>query len=363
MNDFKFPRITPKGVLLSVLAVILFLFVYSVTDSAMRRSSSSFGLSSVGDSLLIAPSYTQGQKGYGGGTPPYAAEYDMAYNEGYAVSGSAAREMAPSFMPSPVPSSPPAGDAKLVKSSYLSLLVRNMDEAALAITNIRIRLGGQVGNASFSEYERGVKTGSITIWVPSARFEEAVAEIKKLALRVENDNTNVSDVSAQFVDFTARLKILKAGEEALVELMKRSGKISDVLEVTRELNNTRSQIEQIQGQLDYLSRQVDLSAITISLREEASPASGTDEWRPLGVIREAMKETLVDLTHVVDLLLIFIVRLPMLLLVIAFWWLIIWVLWKASGVLYRRLHRSFLPQSSELPQSPPAPSTSAKKRV
>jgi hypothetical protein len=134
---------------------------------------------------------------------------------------------------------------------------------------------------------------------------------------------------------------LKAGEEALIELMKRSGKVSEVLEVTRELNNTRSQIEQIQGQLDYLSHQVDLSAINISLREEASPASGAAEWRPLTVIKEAMKKSLEDFTNSIDLLLVFLVNLPMLLLMIAFWCLIGWVLWKAAQVLYRRLNRTF----------------------
>lgn len=290
---------------------------------------------------MFAPSPMPSTKGYAG--IPQAMYADDVYNESYDVSGRGV--MVPPTMPVPVPATPPSGDAKLVKSASLSLLVQNMDEVAAQITTLRTRLGGQPGNASFSEYERGVRRGDITIWVPSSRFDEAITEIKKLALRVENESTNVSDVSAQFVDFTARLKNLKAAEEQYVEIMKRSGKISEVLEVTRELNNTRSQIEQIQGQLDYLSRQVDLSAINISLREEASPASGATEWRPLTVVKEATKKSLEDFTNFIDLLLIFLVNLPMLLLTIAFWCLIVWVLWKAAQMLYRRLNQSF-PSSS-----------------
>jgi cell division protein FtsL len=360
MNDVKFPSVTPKGIVLSVLAVVLFLFVYGTASSVMKQSS----LSSVGsfaeDSVMLAPSYVQSNKGYAG-VPPM--DYDGAYNEGYAVSERSAGVSASSFMPSPIPAAPPSGDAKLVKSAYLSLLVKNMDEASLQITALRVRLGGQPGNASFSEYERGVRTGNVTIWVPSARFDEAMVEIKKLALRVENDNTTVSDVSAQFVDLSARLKILKAGEEALVEIMKRSGKISEVLEVTRELNNTRTQIEQIQGQLDYLSRQVDLSSISIALREEATPAGGADEWRPTGVIKEALNETLRDFTRFIDLLLVFIVNLPMLLLVIAFWALLFWIFWKALHMIYRRLHRSFPIVSSQTPvvSTPPSTPIASKK--
>lgn len=363
MNDVKFPSVTPKGVVLSVLAVVLFLFVFGTASSVMKQSS----LSSVGsfaeDSAMLAPSYVQSNKGYAG-SPPMA--YDGAYNEGYAVSERSAGVSAPSFMPSPIPAAAPAGDAKLVKSAYLSLLVKNMDEASLQITALRVRLGGQPGNASFSEYERGVRTGSVTIWVPSARFDEAMAEIKMLALRVENENTTVSDVSAQFVDLSARLKNLKAGEAALVEIMKRSGKISEVLEVTRELNNTRSQIEQIQGQLDYLLRQVDLSSITIALREEATPAGGADEWRPTGVIKEALNETLRDFTHFIDILLIFLVNLPMLILVVLFWALMFWVFWKVLRMIYRRLHQSFPTAPAQTPTiSAPqsAPIASKKTKV
>lgn len=357
MNDVKFPSLTPKNFLLGVIAVMLFLFVYSVTSSMMKHSSvSSLGLSA-GDSVMIAPSYSQGEKGFAGALPSVA--FDGAYNEGYAVLERSKGGVTSSFMPSPVPSTPPLGDAKLVKSSYLALLVKNMDEAVAGITAVRTELGGQAGNASFTEYERGVKTGSVTIWVPSARFDEAVAQIKKLALRVENDNTTVSDVSAQYVDLAARLKNLKAAEAQYVEIMKRSGKISEVLEVTRELNNTRSQIEQIQGQLDYLSRQIDLSSITIALREEASPGSGTNEWRPLGVVKEAMKKTIEDFTHFVDLLLIFLVNLPMLLLVIAFWCLIVWVLWRGLRVLHKRLYQAF----SVPPTTSSNPSASQKGKV
>ncbi len=358
MNDFKFPSITPKGVVLGVIAVTLFLFVYSVSSSMMEQSSMS-SLSSAG---MVTPSYPQGQiqKGYGDAPPFAAPDYNMAYNErGYAVSEGFAGKMAPSFVPSPFPSAPALGDAKLVKSSYLSLLVKNMDEAAEGITRIRTQFGGQAGNASFSEYEHGVRTGNVTIWVPTNVFDGAVVEIKKLALRVENDNTNVSDVSAEFVDLTARLKNLKAAEEQFIALIQRSGKLSDVLEVTRELNNTRSQIEQLQGQLDYLSRQINLSSITIALREEASPISGTDEWRPLGVVKEATKKTLLDFTRFIDMLLVFMIRLPMLLLVIAFWGLIMWGLWKAACFLNGRLHRAF--PDAVVP--PSKPSATTKKGV
>lgn len=245
----------------------------------------------------------------------------------------------PPSLPSSPPS-PPLGDAKIIKSGNLSLLVKNTEETALKIDAIRTSLSGQPGNASFREYSPGVKSGNITIWVPADKFGEAMADIKKLSLRVENESVNVQDVSAQFVDISSRLKNLHAAEAAYVEIMKRSGKISEVLEVTRALNDTRSQIEQLQGQLDYLTRQTALSSIDVYLSQEAIPGAVTNEWRPTTIVKAAAKQALNDLTDFIDMLLVMLVRLPVMLLYLAWWFLIFWLVYRAARFLYHRLKQS-----------------------
>ena len=219
-----------------------------------------------------------------------------------------------SMPPVPGPDNAPAGEEKVIKSASLELTVANVDNAAKEINALRLRVGGQIGNSNFREYSSGSRSGEITIWVPSARFDEAMAELKRLALRVDNESIAASDVSAQFVDLEARLKTLRAAEEQYLEIMKRSGKLSDVLDVTRELSNTRTQIEQIEGRRDYLSRQVALSSISITLTQEASPSDLSDEWRPLAVLKAAAKETLAGLTDFLDDVLVLLVALPLLLL-------------------------------------------------
>lgn len=333
MNDLKFSSITPKRVLVGTLLVVAFVVLYSGLRTIMFGSGE-FSLSSVGQGI-VAPTMGIPSRGVPGTASMDKAAYmesEMGYGGGYANDRIAS--MPPVIIQ---PESPPSGEAKIVRNGTLSLLVKNVDDAATQITTIRTSLGGQPGNASFNDYRSGVRSGNITIWIPSERFDEAMSAIKKLAIRVENENTSIRDVSTQYVDLTARLKNLKSAETQYLEIMKRSGKISEVLEVTRELNNTRLQIEQTQGQLDYLSHQVALSSISITLLEEAVPGSATNEWRPISVIKEAAKDTLNDLTRFIDMLLIFVVKLPLLLLNIAFWFLIIWVLWKAAHYLYRRL--------------------------
>jgi hypothetical protein len=336
MNDLKLPPLTPKRILIGLFMLVAFIFLYSIFSAVFINSqgisskNQVYGTVSQGGFAPSAPSRVstlgmmsasmdKGSDAYGG-------------SEGMVME----RDM---LMPSPLPqNAPPAGSSKIIKNADLALLVRNIDESAAAITQLRARFSGEPGNTSINEYRPGVKTADITIWVPSAHFDEALAEAKKLALRVERENIQVNDVSAQHVDLTARLKNLHVVEAQYAELMKRAGKISDILEVTRELNNTRAQIESIQGQLDYLSRQVALSAIHMTLREEASPGSATNEWRPLTVLKAAAKETLGDMTDLVDTLIVFIVKLPALLLNIALWVFVLWIVWKIGVVVCRKLY-------------------------
>ena len=222
----------------------------------------------------------------------------------------------------------PAGEAKIIRNGSLAMVVLDIDKTAVAIHDIRTRLKGQPGNANFNEYGKGVRAGTVTLWVPSEKFDEAMAEIKKLALQVTSEQVSVSDVSAQFVDLEARLKNLRATEAQYVEIMTRSGTIEEVVSVMRELSSVRSQIEQIEGQLKYLSRQVALSSITVSLIEEVSPGAVSDEWRPTSVIKAALSGTLDDLTRFVDTLLVLLVKFPLFLLQLAFWLLVLWVLYR-----------------------------------
>lgn len=331
MNDTK---ITPKKVLLGAVFVIGFVFLYSYF-SALTQTHMSQGVLGR-DALMMMPTSGYGEGGFGGGRIEMN-KMAMVANEGIPP-----YEVAVDYAPLPTPNpTAPAGVSKIIKNGDLALLVDNIDEVALQITAIRQRLLGQQGNESFSQYTGGGRHGDITLWVPSEKFDEAMLAIKKLALRVDNESVFVQDVSAQYTDLASRLKNLKAAEQQYLVILKQSGKISEVLEVTRALNDTRAQIEQSQGQMDYLSRQVALSSIHVSLTEEANAGAVANEWRPLTVFKLALKGTLTDLTRAVDMFIIVLVKLPVLLLTLLFWGLIVWLCYRGGRALYRRLSPAF----------------------
>jgi hypothetical protein len=249
-------------------------------------------------------------------------------------------------VPVPTPQAPaPQGDRKILRSATLDLLVADTDAAADAVRAVSDTYGGQRGTENFSQYGgEGLRRGTMVIWVPSEHFDAAVKDIKALALRVNTESVQAQDVSAQYVDLTARLKNLRATEAQYQELLSRSGSIEEVLQVTRQLSMTRQEIEQIQGQLNSLSAHVALSAITVHLTPEyavVSPGEVVDEWRPGAVLKAAYHELQQRLIRVSNQLIVWVVvGLPLLvisLVQILFWVALVWFGVLGARRVYRRL--------------------------
>lgn len=181
----------------------------------------------------------------------------------------------------------------IIKTGWLNLVVKDVLEAIGKISKFVEENGGWVVSSNVSELEK-IPSGSITVRVPAEKFNEAMNFFKNLATRVSNERIQAQDITEEYVDLEARLKNLKATEDQLLELMKRTGTISEILEVQRELTNIREQIEQIKGRIQYLEQSVKMSSITVNLAlsEELLPVPPAEKWRPKYVLLQTWKNVL-----------------------------------------------------------------------
>ncbi|MDP3947564.1 MAG: DUF4349 domain-containing protein [bacterium] len=227
---------------------------------------------------------------------------------------------------------------KLVKNGALSILVKAAEEAAREIQSIATRLGGFPADVRVFETAPGTKAGTLTIRVPAERFDEAMAEVKKVAVEVESESVSAKDVTEQYVDLEAQLRNLRAEEAQYLELMKRALIMNDILSVSAKLSDARGRIERIQGQLQYLSRQVDMSTITVNLIAEADVKVFGIRWHPLFVAKQAFREMLSGLTNYINTAVWFVLYLPVLLLWLASFAVLAVIGWR----LFRWLKARFL---------------------
>ncbi|MBC7788988.1 MAG: DUF4349 domain-containing protein [Anaerolineae bacterium] len=164
-----------------------------------------------------------------------------------------------------------------------------VDSLELAIEKVRLlaqRVGGYIANTSIQSGGEQMRAATLEIKLPANRWGEAISGLRPIG-KVEAVNESAEDVGEEFVDLTARVTNARRLEERLVVILAtRTGKLSDVLAVERELARVREEIERHEGRLRYLRTRVAVSTLSVTVHE---PAPIVGEYRGSSVIGEAFK--------------------------------------------------------------------------
>jgi hypothetical protein len=232
-------------------------------------------------------------------------------------------------------------EKKIIKNGELNLYVKSAERVVESIRNLALSLDGFVSNSYIYKTSSGRKSGNVTIRVPAKSFMKAMNDIKQLAEEVESERTSTRDVTEEYIDYQAQLKNLQAEEEQYLEIMDRSFTVEDMLKVSSRLSDVRGRIERIQGKLQYLSRQVDMSTIRITLTADEDVEVLGLRWRPLVVVKRAFKDMLSGLTDYVDAIIVMIFKLPVIILWFTTIVLILALAWRILKWIYRKLFAQY----------------------
>jgi hypothetical protein len=155
----------------------------------------------------------------------------------------------------------------LIRTGSASIEVSKLDPAIIAVRQLASRLGGYVANSSISGGRDQIRSATLELKVPAAKYDQAVSDIGNIG-KVESVNTTAEDVGEEYVDITARVTNSKRLEERLVTLLsKRTGKLEDVLAVERELARVREEIERYEGRLRFLRTRAAVSTLSVTIHE------------------------------------------------------------------------------------------------
>lgn len=201
---------------------------------------------------------------------------------------------------------------KIIQASSLQLLVKDVDEANNQITNVTESIHGEIEKADISGAQGSTRAGEILVRVPAREMDAAVAAFRKNAIRVQSEHRESRDITREYMDSEARLRNLKAEEEQYLALLRRAGSMKDTLQVTEKISEVRGEIEQLQGELNWWSHQVAMSAIHISLAEEPQ-ATVAARWRPVFNAKNNLHEMLLGLGEWVDWVVAFLIDIPLIL--------------------------------------------------
>lgn len=209
-------------------------------------------------------------------------------------------------------------ERKIIRNAELTIEHDAPAEAQRKLSSVAESHGGFVVTSESRQQDaRGAQPAAVSIEmrVPSARFDAAVAEVRALGGSVRHEKTTGRDVTEEYIDLEARLRAQRALEAQFLEIMKRAAKVSDALEVQRELATVRGEIERVEGRRRFLENQSALSTIKITLQTPA-PLVSAETAGFFGGIKEAFGEGLdVAAAIIIGLVRVGVALVPVLLLI------------------------------------------------
>lgn len=161
--------------------------------------------------------------------------------------------------------------AKIVRTADLTVATTAFDADSDALSKLTLQLGGYISSVSVSgeASSRMDRVSYYSLRIPSDKldaFLTGLGGIGRITYRYENS----TDYTTQYSDTTMRLKTQQDKMTRLLELMKQAADVSDLLEVESEIADTQYEIDSLQSSLLTIDRDVDKSAVTVTLQEQSA---------------------------------------------------------------------------------------------
>ncbi|CAL2101739.1 conserved protein of unknown function [Tenacibaculum sp. 190130A14a] len=171
---------------------------------------------------------------------------------------------------------------KLIKKGNVSFETNDLTKTRKHIEESLLKFKGYISEDNQYKSLDNI-TSNLTIRIPSQHFDTFLNELSSAVEKFDHKNISVNDVTEQFLDIEARLAVKKSLEIRYNELLKKAKTVKEILEIERELANVRSEIESMEGRLQYLQNQVSYSTLSIQFyKVELTKSSSTGFWRRLG---------------------------------------------------------------------------------
>jgi hypothetical protein len=169
--------------------------------------------------------------------------------------------------------STPKIEQKIIKEATLRFETDDLEN-----TFNQIQKAVTAGKATIINDSEGKDYGTVfrnlTVKVPSQNFDRFINDISKGVSYFEIKNISAQDVTEQFIDLTSRLNTKKKLEERYLQILQKAVKVSEILEIEKQISVIREEIEAKEGQLKYLQSRVSESTVTIEFYKTTAEKEG-----------------------------------------------------------------------------------------
>jgi len=162
---------------------------------------------------------------------------------------------------------------KITKEASLRFETNDLED-----TFNRIQTAISANKASIQNHSEGKDYDNVyrnlTVRVPSQNFDAFINAISKGVSYFERKDISSQNVTEQYIDLTSRLNTKRKLEERYLQILQKATKISEILEIEKQISAIREEIEAKEGQLKYLESRVSESTVTIEFYKTIAQKEG-----------------------------------------------------------------------------------------
>lgn len=167
----------------------------------------------------------------------------------------------------------PVIQQKIIKQAYLKFETSDLEETFNQIqTAIVINKGSIQSDSQEKSYNNISRT--IIVRVPSEKFDVFLQSISKGVAYFDQKDISSQNVTEEYIDLTSRLNTKRKLEARYLQILQKATKISEILEIEKQISTIREEIEAKEGQLKYLENRVSESTVTIEFYKTIAQKGG-----------------------------------------------------------------------------------------
>ena len=187
------------------------------------------------------------------------------------------------------PSAAPAGGApapvsaasaywsaqKLIRTAEMEIKVRDVAVALRAVDSVARNGGALIAETHVSQDEEHHQRANLELRVPAAGLGGALQQLRALG-EVTSESVAAQDITKEYTDLETRLAVKEQTVTRLRALLDgHTAKLSDVLEVERELSREVTELEGMKGERRYYDEQVALSTVKLTIVDRDATERGS----------------------------------------------------------------------------------------
>lgn len=175
---------------------------------------------------------------------------------------------------------------KLIKTGYIRFASDDVKQTRNSINELLIKYSGYISQENEISSSYNLRQ-ELTVKIPKDNFDVFLNDLAAGVKKIDEKHIDVEDVTEEFIDIEAALKIKKETEAGYLKLLNQAKTVKDILEIQYQVQIIRSEIESIEGRLKYLEASVNFSTLNISFYQRLESANKEPSF--LNMIVKALK--------------------------------------------------------------------------